>query len=643
VRNLHRLERGTQAASRDLPKLRPVIVLAGILLVVAALYWTRAVLIPVAVATLLAFLLSPVVTALQRRGVRNTISVFLVVAMAVSALGGVGWIITAQVQNLASELPLYRENIKQKVADLRQAGRGTVIERFQRLLDEVLGEIQKQDPTAGPESRQEPLAVVVQPDRQAMLRQLGALVEPLVSAGLAIALTIFMLIRQVELRNRLIRLIGFGRLPVTTKAIDEAGERISQFLLAYSIINGSFGVAVGAGLFLIGLPYAVLFGFLAAILRFVPYLGAWLAALLPIGLSLVAFEGWWQPLLVAGLFVVLEPFIFLVVEPIFYGVRTGVSDVALLISIGFWAWLWGPVGLVLATPLTVCLVVLGKYVPGLEFFVVLMGDEPVLEPYVSYYQRLLAMDQDEAALIVEDFIRHHGANQVYDGVLLPALRYAKRDRAHGTLSSEDEQWILTATREIMESLGAARPEPAVAGPGPASATGTLDALPALRILGCPARDEADELALIMFQRLMADARCEVEVVSPALLASEVVTLARERRPSMICVAALPPGGLAHARYLIKRLRMVVPDAQILIGRWGRNGSGQEGRAMLVAAGADAVAPTLAETRDQVLQLLPVLTRPEAQPPSAGAFRLEGAARAGAGNRLRPGGTRLAAG
>ena len=221
-------------------------------------------------------------------------------------------------------------------------------------------------------------------------------------------LAIFMLLERRELRDRVILLIGYRRMTATTRALDEAGARISRYLLMQSIISGSFGVAVGLGLFLIGVPYAVIWGCLAAALRFIPYVGVFSAALLPFALSLAVFPGWLQPALVVGLFLVLDVVANMVIEPWLYGHSAGVSQVALLVAVLFWTWLWGPVGLLLATPLTVCLIVLSKHLPALGFIVVLMGDRPVIEAKARYYQRLLARDQDEAADIVEAYVNADG-------------------------------------------------------------------------------------------------------------------------------------------------------------------------------------------------------------------------------------------
>ncbi len=275
--------------------------------------------------------------------------------------------------------------------------------------------------------------------------------ERLASVGLAVVLVIFMLIERDDLRDRLIRLIGYGRMTVTTKALEDAGARISRYLLMQSIVNSIFGVAVGCGLLLIGLPYAALWGFLAAILRFIPYIGPWVAAIIPSALGLAFFEGWFWPIAVVGLFLILELFTNMILEPLLYGDSAGVSQVALLVSVAFWTWLWGPIGLLMATPLTVCLVVLGKYVPQMEYITVLMSDEPVAEKNIIYYQRLLAMDGVEAAQIVEEYAEANPPEQVYDKVMVPALNFARLDRERDGLSDAQEQFILRETRAIVES------------------------------------------------------------------------------------------------------------------------------------------------------------------------------------------------
>jgi predicted PurR-regulated permease PerM len=635
----------------DVRKLPLLYVLASLVLVVACLYWARVVLIPVALALLLTFLLNPVVRVLQGMGLPRVPAVLLIVALTFSFLGGIGWVVTHQLTALAGELPRHTENLKQKIADLRRFGEGGVVERVQRTVQEVLGELHKEEVRqkvqeaaeevtgerpqgepaqqgAGPAtSSEKPVPVVVQ--APSVLWQLPALFEPLATAGLVLVLVIFMLLKYGDLRSRLIRLVGYARLTIATKALDEAGRRISRYLLMQSIINGSYGLAVGLGLFVIGVPYAVLWGFLAAVLRFIPYVGPVVAAVLPSAFSLAVFPGWGQPLLVIGLILVLELAINLIMEPLLYGQSAGVSTVALLVAVAFWTWLWGPIGLFLATPLTVCLGVLGKYIPQLEFIGVLLGDEPALEAYTSYYQRLVARDEDEAGELVDEYLETHTLEEVYDDLLVSALTQAKQDRENDTLAERDAQFIFDAMRAIVEDLGTRQSQTST--PSAEASETAVDAtvaatLPKVRILGCPARDEADELALLMLRQMLDPTRYELEVVSAEVLTGEVVSLVEQQRVGLICIAALPPEAMTPTRHLCKRLRVKFPELKIVVGRWGFRGDLGEKRALLLAAGADEVGTTLRETRNQVMHLSQLFPTPEpkASPNSAhGRDRAEG--------------------
>jgi predicted PurR-regulated permease PerM len=574
-----------------------------IALAAAGLYWLQPVLIPLALAVLLTFLLSPVVSTLQRRGLGRVPSVLVTVLLALSLLGGIGWTLTRQLVTLADELPRYSQNLHHRIADLRGASKGGPVEKIQKAVEDVVGEIQKTD-TLGV-TRQKPVAVVL--EAPSILVHLPNLLQALASGGVVAVLVIFMLLERRELRDRVILLIGYRRMTATTRALDEAGARISRYLLMQSIINGSFGVAVGLGLFLIGVPYAVTWGFLAAALRFIPYLGPIVAALLPLALSLAVFPGWLQPALVAGLFLVLEPITGSVMEPWLYGQSAGVSHVALLIALTFWTWLWGPVGLLIATPLTVCLIVLGKHLPALGFIVVLMGDRPVIEVKARYYQRLLARDQDEASDIVEAYVNTDGRESVYDTVILPALYYAKQDHDRGLLSEGDAQFVGQATREILDVL--AHDAPAPSDPGDHPGTDTR-----VRIMGCPARDEADVLALEMVGHVLDPARYRMEVGRTGMLTAEVVAWVDLHRPALLCIGAVAPGGLSQARHLCKRLRSQCPELKIVVGRWGLHDERDSDCQHLLAAGADCVETTVLDTQRALTQVGLTLGRPAPESP-----------------------------
>ena len=319
---------------------------------------------------------------------------------------------------------------------------------------------------------------------------------------------------------------------MTTKALEEAGQRISRYLLMQITINGCFGVIISFALFLIGLPYAFLWGFLSVPLLFIPVIGFWTAAALPTIMSMGVFTDWWWPLVVVGLFLGLKTIINMLLEPLLYGRTVGVSPVPLLMMIAFWTWLWGPVGLLLATPLTVCLVVFAKNVPQLEFVEVLLSDEPAMEIQVSFYQRLLAMDQVEAIEILKQYLKEHKAENVYDELLMPSLSYAKEDRRRNNLSDREELFLFKAMRELIEIAGDELQRSTTSGDG-ATASSARDALPRMKIIGCPAHGEADEVALLMLRQLLVPKNCSVDILSSAALAAEVITRVREHSPDLL--------------------------------------------------------------------------------------------------------------
>jgi predicted PurR-regulated permease PerM len=571
---------------------------AMVALVVAGLYWLQGVLIPLALAILLTFLLSPVVNTLQRRGLGRVPSVLVTVALTLSVLGGIGYALTRQLVTLADEMPQYSLNIHRRIADLREASKGGSVEKLQKTVEDVVGEIRKTDKVGV--TRQKPVAVILEPP--SILAHLPTLLQGLGTAGVVTVLMIFMLLERRELRDRVILLIGYRRMTATTRALDEAGTRISRYLLMQSIINGSLGVAVGLGLFLIGVPYAVIWGSLAAALRFIPYVGAFVAALLSVALSLAVFPGWLEPALVVGLFLVLELITSMAVEPLLYGQSAGVSQVALLIAVIFWTWLWGPVGLLLATPLTVCLIVLGKHLPALGFIVVLMGDRPVIETKARYYQRLLARDQDEAVEIVEAYVNANGLESVYDRVLLPALSYAGHDRDGGLLNEDDAQFVVQATREILDGLAEDAPAPSERDTGDLPVRSDADADARIRIVGCPARDEADAVAFEMVRQLLDPAQYRIEVIGASMLTAEVVAWVDRHRPPLFCIGAVAPGGLNQSRHLCMRLRSQFPELKIVVGRWGLHDEEERERQILLEAGADHVETTALDTTRVLVQV-----------------------------------------
>ncbi len=579
-------------------RFRPFL-LAGILaFAIFCLAIAKEVFIPIAVAMLLTFVLAPVVRLLERRRVPHWAAVALTVVLAFSAIGGVGYVLALQVTTLAADLPSYEGTIKRKIREVRRVGKGGPIEKAQSTVKEVIGELQKPD---DPKTRK-PAPVVIERDRPTGLAglraSLGPIAEGLAKGGLVIVLVIFMLVERQRLLDRLIRLVGYRRTSLTTKILTDAGERISRYLLMQSMINAGFGLTTGLGLFFIGVPYALLFGVLAAALRFIPYVGVWIAASLPLVMSLAVFDSWREPVSVMAVFVGVELVIYLVIEPFLIGHSAGVSPLALLITLAFWTWLWGPIGLVVGTPLTVCLVALGRHVPGMDFVVVLFGDEPVVTPDVALYQRLLKADEDEAQQVLAEYVKTHDADAMYDQVLMPALCRVRGDAARGAIPPEQARSITRAVDQILDDLDVAALSAAAAREGAAAATPR----PAtLRVVGCAARDEIDEAALrILASRLAVDGVAATTLPS-TLLVAEVVERVTSLPPGVAVVATLAPGGLAQSRHLVKRLRGAFPELPIVAVRWGPPDGVGEAQAQLLAAGASDFAATLLDARKRILQ------------------------------------------
>lgn len=583
--------------------LKAWITFAGSVLVIAVLYWAQAVLVPIALAILLSFVLAPPVTWLER-WLGRVAAVLVVVSLVFVVLGLAGWGLARQLDGLAEDLPSYRANIRAKITDVRGAGKGGTVEKLQETIEGIKTDLDK---TAAPRARTQP-PVMIAADTVAgfsAFTWLGPIMGPLGTAALVIAFVIFMLLERRDLRDRLIGLIGHGRLTATTKAFDEAGSRVSKQLLMQALVSAIYGLVAGTGLYFLGVPYAMVWGALGAVLRFVPYVGPLIGAAAPILVSLAALPGWSDPLWVIGLFVVLELFTNLVLETALYAGAAGVSQVALLIAVAFWTWLWGPLGLLMATPLTVCVVVLGKHVPGLSFVGTLMADTPALAPEYTYYQRLIARDPGEAADLLERHIKNEPWGSVYDALLLSALNYAERDQLEQRLSPDEESAVIETTRELMTDVADSirRQQPVAAEP----VDDAIAAVPRqpLRVLGYAANGASDELALAMLAQAIDDLPIVIEMANARMLASELVSLVRTQGVSVICLADLPPSPSSKTRYLVKRLHAAMPELRILVGRWSPAGLADESTHLLREAGATLVSSTIAETREYLSGLVEI--------------------------------------
>ena len=606
---------------------RTFMILVSAAVLMGALTWMQAMLVPIALAILLTFALSPLVSWLQGGHLPRALAVLTVVAVAFSFMGGVGWLLARQLTSLVDDFPRYEQNLNSKLATFRTS-EDSFIRKLQRIGERVNRELAPQTPGAAPAPQATAQAPtipvqVVQDGNSFQLAKIWAamspVIHPLATLSLAMVLVVFMLMRREDLRDRVISLVGHGRLTLTTKALDDAGARISRYLLLQLIVNGTYGLLLAGGLYLIGIPYALVWGFLGGVLRYIPYLGQWIAATLVLALSLLVSQSWTPPMLVLGLFLTLELILNTFVEPWVYGRGIGVSETGTLIMIAFWTWIWGPIGLVLATPLTVCLVVAGKYVPFLKFFDTLLGDQPALAPEVVFYQRLLARDNDEAEEIAEEYLKHASLVQAHDNLLIAALAQSRRDLEREAIAEDERRALVAAVQDIAVELGTLQQSPvneAEVKPGDVAAekaAPVTSPAPLVSVLGVPARDDADLAGLSMLKNCLPFNGDELSLTKTGLLASNVIALVAESQPTMVCIGAVAPGGSGQARLLCLRLRAKFPKLKILVGRWGYIGDSSKTREQLRAAGANEFAVSLEETCAQIANVRATATPPLVEP------------------------------
>jgi predicted PurR-regulated permease PerM/CheY-like chemotaxis protein len=570
-------------------------------IVVGALYLGSEILIPLALAILLSFMLAPIVVRLRRLRLGRIPSVLIVVVLVFAALLGLASILGTQLVDLATNLPRYEWNLRSKIRDLSIAiPSGGVVEQTSEMLRDLGQELEKA--TAPAEKAEgaaeapppEPIPVQVQrpaPSPMQTLQEIGGpLVAPIATAGLVVVFVIFMLLQREDLRDRIIRLVGASDVARTTEAMNDAAKRISRYLLMQLVINLLYGIPVGVGLYFIGVPNPILWGMLATILRFIPYVGPVIAALFPIALSFAVAPGWTVPLLTIALFVVLELFSNNVLEPWLYGSSTGLSPVAVLVAAVFWTTLWGPVGLLLSTPLTVCLVVLGRHVPQLAFFDVLLGDEPALAPEVKFYQRLLARDPEEAAEIAEEYLEEEDLEKLYDSVILPALGFAEQDRLRGSLDRATVTEFAEDTIGLIEDLGA---EYAVEDTEVAAAEVAEAASERAAVLCIGARNGLDDAAAAMLAQVLARRGVDARTMPHEVISGRNMARLREHRTSMICLCYVNPGATQHAQRIVRRLRQHLGgELEIMVGLCTAGAGAEERKDLLEATGADLVATSL---------------------------------------------------
>ena len=595
--------------------------------VTGILYFGRDVLIPLALSVLLAFLLAPGVRHLERRKVPRAAATAIMVGMSCVVMAALIWVSVVQILSLAASLPEYKKNIQNKVSVLRSDLEGS-LGKARRTIDEISTEITK-DGAPGtrkapsprlqaPADRPIPVTIEEAPSTpfEFMRDIVMLLVVPLTVAGAVILFTFIILLKREDLRDRLIRLVGRGQLNVTTQVFEEAADRVSRYLRVQLIVNISYGLPVAIALYALGVPNAALWGLLATALRFIPYIGAWIAAAMPIALAFAISDGWSLVVWTVAVFLVLELVSNNIIEPWVYGSSTGMSAIAIIAAAIFWTWLWGAVGLLLAVPLTVCLVVMGRYVPQLAFLSIMLGDQPVLPLEERLYQRLLARDQEEALELAETYVDEHGLEALYESVLISVLALAERDRHNEVLTDERMRFVFDSLRTLVDDIPDRVVKEKAGEIQPTALTNEASPGP-ITVCIVPARDEADEIVGAMLLRRLTARHVSAELLTTDVLKSEVLERVAELAPQAVYISALPPAALLHASFLCKRLRPRFPELKIVVALWHAEGSLEKGRARLLAAGASEVVITLKDSIEKLppAALVTAMRSPDLQPDS----------------------------
>jgi predicted PurR-regulated permease PerM len=584
--------------------------------VVLALYFAKVVFLPIALALLLSFLLTPVVSTFERIKFPRALAILIVIGTLIGVICVLGWKTYGQVTDLAEQVPTYKGALIQKIHSLE--GHNTqALSQVSATVRDLENEITNSSGNALPNgkgkqaeppqnSRYHPMAVEVIPPSNP-LDTFESMVGPLATAGIILVFTIFMLLDREDLRNRFIRLAGGSRLSAMTQALEEASQRINRYLLLQLIVNAGYGIIIGTGLHFIGIPNASLWGVAATILRFIPYAGPPMSAAMPILLSLAVFPGWTHTLETMALFATLEIIVSNFVEPLLYGSHVGLSALAVLVAAIFWTLIWGLPGLVLSTPLTAFIVVMGRYIPGLSGLSVLLGDEPVLPLSTQFYQRLLAVDHDDARLHLDRWAKEKPLEEIYETVIVPALSHAEHDTYKNELDEDSEVLMLDGVRQMVEELGEIPLEKAEEEENGTEETeqpvsSGKEGNGPTEIICVPARDEADDVVALMLCQLLERRGFKSGNVS-LVPVPEMLSQVSEIKPRIICIAALPPFAMSHARELYRKCRALLPQCHIAICLWHFEGDIQKTAVRMKMISGDSIFVTLPEVLDYAKQEL----------------------------------------
>jgi predicted PurR-regulated permease PerM len=600
---------GPLAGATIMPEtLPPLMVLLG---AIAVLYFAREVFMPLAIAVLLTFALAPVVSLIRKTGLPRMPAVVAAVTAAFIAISAFSFVVVTQVSELAQQLPTYQSNILTKIRSAKDSGAGSgVVKRITDAVERVGKEIsQPEDAGKTLESPRPATPILVEiyaPEKpiQLLTSMILPLVGPLATAGLVVVVVIFMLLEREDLRDRFIRLVGYSDLHRTTEALQDAGSRVGRYLLMQLVVNVTYGIPIAVGLWLIGIPNATLWGALAIILRFVPYIGPIISMVLPLFLAVAVSPDWSLMLWVAALFLVMELISNNVVEPWLYGSRTGLSPLAIIVAAIFWTWLWGPVGLVLSTPLTVCLVVLGKHVPQFRFFEVLFGSEPVLDPEARLYQRLLAHDPDEATDQLDELLEEQTLPEVYGRVAIPALILAERDRARGVMSAEQREGVAATARRLVANLSdlaepragpdEAEEREAMENDEEAERNGRPSSLAGRKVLCLGGRNVLDDASAAMLAQVLVRQGADASSAGFADLEAARLRELLAEGADAVLLCLLSRDSLRHGRFLVRRLKRARPDLRIGLVFWRDAAEARSADENAAAVDADFVAHDIEE-------------------------------------------------
>ncbi|MCA9010406.1 MAG: AI-2E family transporter [Planctomycetaceae bacterium] len=600
--------------------------LGSLLMIIVVLYFGKPVLVPIALSVLLAFILTPLVNVLEGWKLGRMLSVLVASGLAFAFIGLTFWATAAQIQHLASDLPNHTSEIRAKVISLRMDDNST-LGRLSKMLKDIfppeivegqtLAEASVDPETAngkiatGNDAPAQIPVIVTAPVESHIVSAFDILlpiVEPLATTALVVVLVMFLLLRREDVRYRMISLMGDSALTGTTRLMRDTADRVSKYLFHLLIVNALFGFWFGVGLYLLGVPYAALWGFLTLCFRFIPFLGAPASVLFPLLISIATATGWSQPIWIMLFFTVSELLTANVIEPVFFGKTTGLTPIALLVAALFWAWIWGPVGLLLSTPLTVCLVVLGQHLPHLKSLKLLLAEQPPLDSRLQYFHRLLAQDTTEGRRVFVDYVSQFGEARAYDEVIVPSLCWTRRERMADSISAEEEAFIEQSTRDIVSVVSPKEAEVHQDTDGDSDAVAdvnSIDDVNATRqpftVSGYPVHHESEEISLKMLKNLLA-ADCDVTLASTHQLPSKVIAEFAATQPDVIVLLVMPPGGLPQVKYMCAELSRRCPDSSLIITCLARVKNYDDLLVRFRRVGASALTTSLQQTMQQILWL-----------------------------------------